>query len=523
MAKEEDRDSDPVARLAESFRSLLDEALVTAIASDYDLKDPTQYEAATSVLQGLADDAAAEDATGFNPSGTLEFPEDGNASDTSISNPRSNAHNADSSSAGGSASTDAGFTMPRLTSFNGKSEEDKALQLRSMFSELKPYDVEFALKKANGDFQTALDDLLNVQYLASTGQRAKGVDGFFEQDGAANTGKGKKRKNKKKAAMSPELSDGGSSSSAPSLNKQKEEIAFLADRMDLPISEVSDIYRREWCSIGATAVVILDGYREQGIETQDDEGKARAVELAERYPGVPSHFMPTIVQLTVSIPEFSDDLASMLDKHFNKPGNLQKLDFSYKLKPLNIDEIGGSSTQSPTKTSKSHKLDSISTTGPLDYSEAIHASQKYNQARRDATESAAQLHRRGASSPLYRQAAGYYAERAREQARFASQATSAAADLLVNQQSTSRNIDLHGVRVQDGVRIARQRAQAWWDGLGEMRIRKARENSLTIVTGIGRHSVGGVSQLRQAVAAALVQDGWKVQVETGRFVITGRR
>jgi hypothetical protein len=304
---------------------------------------------------------------------------------------------------------------------------------------------------------------------------------------------------------------------------EKEEIAFLADRMDLPIVEVSDIYRREWCSIGATAVVILEGYREQGIETQDNEGKARAAELVERYPGVPAYFMPTIVQLTASIPEFSDDLAALLDKHFNKNPSLQKLDFSYKLKPLNGEEIEGSSTHAPTKTTKLPKLDPISVAGPLEYSEAIQVSQRYHQARRDATESAAQLHRRGASSPLYRQAAGYYADRAREHARLAQGVTSAAADLLVNQQSTPRNIDLHGVRVQDGVRIARQRAQAWWDGLGEMRVRRAKENSLTIVTGIGRHSAGGVSQLRQAVAAALVQDGWKVQVETGRFVITGRR
>jgi hypothetical protein len=304
---------------------------------------------------------------------------------------------------------------------------------------------------------------------------------------------------------------------------EKDEIAFLADRMDLPISEVSEIYRREWCSIGATAVVLLEGYREQGIEAQDDEGKIRSAELAERYPDVPSHFMPTIVQLTTSIPEFSDDLAILLDRHFNKSPALQKLDFSYKLKPLDSDEIEGSNSHIPKKTSKPPKLEPITTGITGDYSEALQTSSRYHQARLNTSESAAQLHRRGASSPLYRQAAGYYADRAREQGRFAHQATSAAADLLVNQQSTSRNIDLHGVRVQDGVRIARQRAQAWWEGLGEMRIRKARENSLTIVTGIGRHSAGGVSQLRQAVAAALVQDGWKVQVETGRFVITGRR
>ena len=176
---------------------LVDEALIAAIAHDYDLSDPSQHATATSILQNIADTAVAEEATGFNPSGTSQPQDEGlddSTTDTSTSHERSNPHNADSSSAGGSVSTDAGYTIPRLTSFNGKTEEDKCQQLRSMFSELKPYDVDYALKKANGDFQAALDDLLNVQYLASTGQRVKGVDGFFEMDRSASPAKTKRKK-----------------------------------------------------------------------------------------------------------------------------------------------------------------------------------------------------------------------------------------------------------------------------------------------------------------------------------------
>ena len=160
----------------------------------------------------------------------------------------------------------------------------------------------------------------------------------------------------------------------------------------------------------------------------------------------------------------------------------------------------------------------------MDYSQAVQAANKHHQDRVDALSSAAQLHRRGASSPLYRQAAGYYTDRAREQARYAQQATATAADLLVQEQSTSNSIDLHGVVVQDGVRIARQKTQDWWQGLGEFRSKRAKEQGgFTVITGLGRHSAGGISQMRQAVAAALLQDGWKFHVETGRFVVTGRR
>jgi hypothetical protein len=83
-----------------------------------------------------------------------------------------------------------------LTIFNEDSEEDKVLQLRYMFSELKAYDIEHAMKKAKGDFQVALDDLLSVQYLTSTGQRPKGVDAFSKPESTSQMHKSKRKKNK---------------------------------------------------------------------------------------------------------------------------------------------------------------------------------------------------------------------------------------------------------------------------------------------------------------------------------------
>lgn len=237
--------------------------------------------------------------------------------------------------------------------------------------------------------------------------------------------------------------------------------------------------------------------------------------------------MLTIVQVTGSIPEWSDDIAALVSKHFAKNPWTQKLDINYSLTPLPHEDLDGLGGMLPAKAAG--KLTTPLAAGPsrgaspAAYAQAVEKTNRHLQAKREAAASALQLSRRGASNPLYRQAAGYYADRAREQGRFASQATSTAADLLVEQHSTASSIDLHGVYVQDGVRIARQRVQAWWSGLGEFRTQKARHHTFTVITGLGRHSAGGVSQLRQAVAAALLQDGWRMQVETGRFVITGRR
>lgn len=141
------------------------------------------------------------------------------------------------------------------------------------------------------------------------------------------------------------------------------------------------------------------------------------------------------------------------------------------------------------------------------------------QTSRSHMRSAASLNRLG---PLGRQGAVYYIQRAREDARLSLAKTANMAEMLVNQQSTSTKIDLHGVTVLDGVRIAKHRVWQWWENLGENRERTAKSQGFTVVTGVGRHSANGVSRLRQAVGAALKNDGWAVETLTGQFYVTGR-
>ncbi|UNI18111.1 hypothetical protein JDV02_004401 [Purpureocillium takamizusanense] len=393
-----------------------------------------------------------------------------------------------------------------------------------MFADLKPYDVEYSLKKANGDVQTALDDLLNIQYLTSTGQQMKGIDGFFTpEDATASKGK-RKKKGKKAPNPGSDLAD----TTPPNLETNgQDDIQYIAERFGMRSEEVSEAYHKCDRSKGATAVELLDQFLSHGIETQDEAGKEHAEAMTRKYRHVPEKYMPTIVHVAGSIPQFADDLASLLNRHFTKQPKAQKLGLTYRLTPLPRDGIEGADVPAPTSKAAG-QVGMLATKAPavpsMDYSQAVQAANSYHQARVDALSSAAQFHRRGASSPLYRQAASYYTDRAREQARYAQQATATAADLLVEEQSTSNSIDLHGVVIQDGVRIARQKTQDWWQGLGEFRSKKAREQGgFTVITGLGRHSTGGVSQLRQAVAAALLQDGWKFHVETGKFVVTGRR
>lgn len=176
-----------------------------AIANDHDLTIKAEYEAAHTILSSLAQDVPAEEATGFNPSGLLD-PADGESRHTKEESTQASTittqptpqtphtPRGDSSSAGQPVSeNDGNWFIPQLTSFNNETEQSKLDQLSSMFSGLKPYDVQHALKKNQGDFQDALDDLLNLQYLQATGQQIKGIDGFFDDDNDG-TKKSKKKK-----------------------------------------------------------------------------------------------------------------------------------------------------------------------------------------------------------------------------------------------------------------------------------------------------------------------------------------
>ena len=174
----------------------MDEALIVAIASDHDLKDTSQFEAAQTVLEGLAQDVTTEEASGFNPSGISSMPDDVNEDANTTETSSQQASTSDQTS----TSTNTSYSIPRLTSFDDDSEEIKILLLQGMFSELKEYEIKQTLKRANGDVQTALDELLNVQYLKSTGQEKKGIDAFFDPEGDATK---KKKKNRKKGKKSP--------------------------------------------------------------------------------------------------------------------------------------------------------------------------------------------------------------------------------------------------------------------------------------------------------------------------------
>ncbi|TFA97638.1 hypothetical protein CCMA1212_010596, partial [Trichoderma ghanense] len=518
--------SSKLQQLLDSFRSSLDDSLVVAIAGDYDLSTETGYEGARSTLDSLAQHAAIEEASSLNPEGVFRYTDlgdqsliDGTAPTSGFSQVINEIQDVRSNHDG----TATQLPCDDKSTVDGElpiaeSIESDVVQLQALFPEIKSLDIRHALVDANGVVAVALDTLLSVQYLQSTRQQPASSNGPLDidesgaQPGSSSGDKDGHDRQKNETSVGD--ANGARTPTA---------IAYIAERLHMSTEEVSIMYAENGNSKSATVIGILEQHLMQGLKPPTNEEKKAVGNLRQKYRNVPEDYLAVIVQITGPMSAHSLELVSLANSYFTKKSMNRRLDLGYRLTPLPHEDIEGLTGIAVDKPADRRGLYQRSTPvakTDVDLTRILQTSSSLQKQRQDATASAASLYRRGSSNPLYRQAAGYYAQEAREHARRAQEVTSAAADIHVNQQSTDTTVDLHGVSVLDGVRIARQRTVDWWQALRKSREQQLPEQSLTIITGVGHHSTGGVSPLRKAVAAALKRDGWKFRVETGKFIIT---
>ncbi|KAK1755639.1 hypothetical protein QBC47DRAFT_380817 [Echria macrotheca] len=392
-------------QLIDKYSSLLEESLILAILNERDVvKDFSDID---SELSQLAESAAAEQATGFDPSGLGSWNQNGGQTSEDVGTSASVSGLERSST--GNATSVSEFSVcedPEFTHRSDLGEDEKITELGQIFS-FRPNTIRHVLNGCQGDMERAFDELLTRHHLEENGELPKGVDGFY-------------------------VSDEDISRSRPSGRSRKKKGKQLLDVRYNVVSSVT-----------------------AGEEIEGGSGPAQP-----------------------------------------------------KAKP---SPYGSKMTFSSTSSTWIHVTSSTSGTRRAAIPDLA--------ASREHLRSAAKLVRRG---PLERQGAAAYTQMAQEERRKALEKTSAAAEQLVDEQSSPVHIDLHGVTVMDGVLIARDRLWKWWHGLGEERRRLAKQEGFTVVTGRGRHSVNGDSRLRQAVGVALRNDGWKVETLTGQFHVTGR-
>lgn len=529
----------------------IDPALFSAIVYDFDLHDESSLKDAKNTLDALKASALEEEGSDFDPSGsgaqnaifadhdpsqtyTETDASPSNETDiSSISNGISSLDFTDRSSEG-----DASIDIHQdLDSFNN---DIKVSLLHDVFPNTSEFTIKHTLRKYNYNWKPALDDLLNQVYFSeanSDGEErvsAKGIDAFSEDNAARRGRKGKRKGKNAKIDLlddrrSTSLPVSDSDSPLPLVNKwqnAERDVEFIASRSNIASSTVHSAYYSNHASVTDTISSLLkDSIKtKKAITSNDTTVQSNAVELGHDFPTIAPEYLTALIRMTHPSTVPARELAKALTtKRQTGNGNNASLIVTpvYARIDLSDDDSGFEVKK------KSRASTTESSPAPIGLATASGLASSYSNARYAALAQAQAAYRRSRSDHLMAGAAGYYAQVGREHATASQKHGSAAADALVNSQSTAHQLDLHGVSVQDALRIARDWTESWWAGLGESRVNgrrgaDERARGFNIVTGVGRHSEGGKGKLGPAVSKMLTAEGWRVEHGSGVITVKGK-
>lgn len=496
---------------------------------------PNALALAREFLDPIKASAAEEALTDFDPSGSSGGP-------VGQQN-RSGAEN-DSVTDSWATQTISTDTSTSLGTFPGSGSDDrngrryiqdtesadaatKELLLAETFPKLRRELVAYTLKKCNNDFNKAIDELLNQTYFedskassADEAPVAKGIDAFSEDyhiPQRGNKGKGKKKQRQNGSVY---RTDTGSSESDPSPTPNRwsntsQDVEFITSRTNIPAKAVSSLYHENGASLSATILSLVrkDIEAHKKDREHDPALVQDAIALNEDFPTIDLEYALAVIRLTTPSTSKGHELAKALTQESRlettNTGGI-KLDLRYA--PVDLSDPENRPVQLPALAPSATPRDANSIA----------------RARGEAFQQASAAYRKGKSTPLMKQAAAYYAQEGRNLSANLKAMSAFEADVFVSSQSGTSYLDLHGVTVADATRIAKQRTLLWWNSLGERRIpewsgagRRGGGENYRIITGLGRHSEGGRGKLGPAVTKALMQEGWKVEIDSGEILVTG--
>ena len=535
---------DTFAHIEAQYCPPLDPALVSAILSDYDLANADNLASAKRTLDELKEDAILNEAADFDPSGTGAVKEDidENHTESHIDTSGSHSRETDSTSlTNGVSLLDLeddyaefdveNYSQDQVQDFEELDEAAKVKRLQGIFKTISRYSIQHTLRKYNGKWDAAVDDLLSQAAFVDVGDGgdegivvAKGIDGFTD-DRLLHRGRRGKAKNKRpknlverRSSSLPGLSEAHSAETKNTWKTAAEEIDFVAVRTGMSAASVSSIYYAHGTSTSQTIAAILRSVIKD--RTDADVGNMafsdQAAELALEYPTISNEYLEALLKITKSSPDAARELAKALTSNSSSDGGAIRIIPQFA--PLgDID-----TTANWSEATRKAKSAASSRSPSLDIASSARQREAYSQAQALAFSKASAAHRKARSDRLMGGAAAYYGQLGREYAALSSSAAAESADRLVASQSTSNELDLHGVDVVNAVRIAQEKVEAWWEGLGESRVngRVGAEDRLAgykIVVGLGRHSEGGRSKLGPAVTKMLKQEGWRIE-STGAVI-----
>ncbi|OBT77443.1 hypothetical protein VF21_04228 [Pseudogymnoascus sp. 05NY08] len=538
-SEEMGEDRDRIAELKLRYCPPLDESMFLAILSDYDLSLPKHLEDACRTLDMLAEDAYAEESTGFDPSGSSGATV-GEGGDT-VAQDNSEGH---STFAWSSTTDDTSFSQGFSTlglegsdlqnsqdkaaggegnsydaQFKGMDLADKEAVLVETFPDLKPYDIKWTLKKCKSDTEKAMEELLNQVYLEENVGRRQGVEGFSESDLPPVKKKGRNRKRRQEPSAQNYVST--TSDTRPEVAESKWERArrdvdTISNLTGMPTKQVGSLYHKHGTLVPPVLNVIIDAHQELGLDDNDSSMHLKALELTQDYPAIPITRLLAIVQICTTAHSSPRDLIRALTSRPYSSGTqspMSPIQLEFRLPPPDL--FGPSESKLKPKSYNAVYADGQSSQQTSSYATD---GRDYTALRNGAFNQAAAAYKKGKSDPLMGGAAAYYSSVGRDYGAKAKSAVSATADATAARQATASQLDLHGIGVADAVRIAREKVTSWWVGLGD---RVNGHGGYKIITGKGTHSEGGVARVGPAVSRMLIREGWRVEVGSGSMVVTG--
>ena len=303
-----------------------------------------------------------------------------------------------------------------------------------------------------------------------------------------------------------------------------DDVEFIASRTRIATATVSSIYYEKGASVPHTIGALLKASMEESklVVTDDATVSSHARDLGYDFPRIASEYLAALIRLTHPSTSAAHELAEALTAKPKVSANGSIQIIPQYLSPLS-DEADFSSQTAV----KSGRTNGASRYSASDGTMTAARADAYASARATAFSQASAAHRKARSDRLMGGAAAYYGQVGREYAAMSSSATAAAADELAASQSSSNQLDLHGIDVLNAVRIAQEKVEGWWYNLGESRVNGrvgADDRSLgyRIVVGLGRHSEGGKGKLGPAVTKMLKAQNWKVEPTGAVIVVKGR-
>lgn len=419
-----------------------------------------------------------------------------------------------------------------------------------MFPKQTQFTLKTTLDKCQGDVDKAVDELLNRVFLSEDPEevRVRSIDGFDTGINVNVGGGKKKRRNRKGKAKGNENqppshqrsvslpNENTDSSASNHWESMSYEIKHLAASLNLPEKTVASVYHSCGRAIAPTIVALLDNNVPSTISLEPSHLEQLHELSAEFGSDVKVDHLETLLKLCRENKVAVFELAEILAQHSIKPTiRFNTTSLSSAPPPLsparshheNIDNgwttVGPSYASPPTSPRSSHR--------PLNSHSTVQLLTAHTTARNEAFAKAAASYRKSKSAPHMGGVASYYAQQGHRHNSQVQSIRDEMAERLVETNSKPDMLDLHGVTVQQAVKFARERTTDWWvrqrralelaGGAGGAGWGRGAVEPFHIVTGLGRHSKGGVPQLMPAVSKMLIRENWKIQVEQGHIVVYG--